>query len=305
MRIEQLYYILEVDKQGSISQAAKKLYISQPSLSASIGNFEKEFNTKIFYRSQNGVKLTDKGQLIVEQLKVIVNEIDNLRAMCAEEPGVLKGNISVSTLPALGNYILLNVFTIFKQKHPQVNMSIKEDDNSNIMEDLETGEIDVGLIGLFQHEITGFQKLLSQKELYYQELFIDELCLYASKNNPLLDKESIYLRETRDYPLIIYKNNVLDRDFAELNLNHSNILRFNDRESMKQMVSNGNALAIFPRITSVNDLYVASGNIVPLNIIDFKIPLYIGIIFNERDYLSNIQYEFIRVLEEQLASIEY
>nr|WP_276538473.1 LysR family transcriptional regulator substrate-binding protein [Dehalobacterium formicoaceticum] len=212
--------------------------------------------------------------------------------------------MSISTLPALGNYILLNVFTIFKQKHPQVNLSIKEDDNSNIMKELETGEIDVGLIGLFQYETAEFFDLLQQKDLYYQELFADELCIYASKNNPLSNKKSIYLSETYDYPLIIYKNNVLDKDFVQLNLNHNNILRFNDRESMKQMVSSGNALAIFPRITSVNDLYVASGNLVPLNIIDFKIPLYMGIVFNGKGYLSNIQYEFIKILEEQLESVE-
>ncbi len=304
MRIEQLYYILEVERQGSISQAAKKRFISQPSLSTSISNLEKELNTKIFYRSTNGVRLTDKGKLVVDQINVIVNEITNLTNMCAEEPGILRGNLSVSTLPALGNSILLNVFAIFKQKHPQVNLSIKEDDNSNIMKELETGEIDVGLIGLFPYETEEFFDLLKQNDQYYQELFTDELCIYGSKNNPLSNKKHINLSETYDYPLIIYKNNLLDQDLAELNLKHSNILRFNDRESMKQMVSKGNALAIFPRITSVNDLYVASGNLVPLNIIDFKIPLYMGIVFNEKDYLSKIQYEFIKILEEQLESIE-
>ena len=65
MRLEQLQYVVEIDKTRSISKAAKNLYITQPSISAAISALEKELNIKIFERTKNGVDPTPEGEKIV------------------------------------------------------------------------------------------------------------------------------------------------------------------------------------------------------------------------------------------------
>ncbi|ABO51179.1 transcriptional regulator, LysR family [Desulforamulus reducens MI-1] len=301
MRLEQLYYIVEVDKQKSISKAAKQLYISQPSLSSAISNLEDELNTKIFIRSQNGVEATEAGRIVVEKASRIVQEAEEIKNMFTEQ--TVKGNINVTTMPAICNFIILEVFSSFKEEYPHINIHIREEDNTNILRELDSGDTDIGIIGLCDYEKKDFLVKARKNNIYYEDLFLDELCFYAGPNNPLSYKHQVSIEEIYNYPLVIYKNNVSDKDLEEFgNTKHLNILRFNDRESIKRMASQGNGLALLPRVMSLNDIYVLSGKLVPLDIANLKIPLSIGIVY-KKSYLPVIQKEFILYLKNIIANI--
>lgn len=78
MNLHQMKYIIEVEKQGSISKASQALFISQPSLSNSIKELEKEIGSTIFLRTKQGISITAKGQQVLKYAKIIVSQIESM-----------------------------------------------------------------------------------------------------------------------------------------------------------------------------------------------------------------------------------
>ncbi len=297
MRLEQLQYIIEVSKHKSITKAAKQLFIAQPSLSAAISNLEQELNTKIFNRTPEGVEATEMGRFIIEKASRILQEVEEINDACLNSSPVLKGTITISTLPAMSNYILLETFSIFKENHPLVNIIIKEDDNFGVMRELKTGDIDLGIIALLPHERDAYLTKFRDNHLQYEDLFTDELCLFVATNHVLAQKQQTETKEIQHFPLVIFKNNFSDREIEDsIHFKHPNVMRFHDRESMKKIIARGTAVGFLPRVTSLNDIYVSTGQIVPLSITDLDTTLYIGIMY-QKEYLLPVQKKFISTLK--------
>lgn len=303
MRIEQLQYILEVRKHKSITKAAKQLFISQPSLSAAISNLEQELNTKIFNRTPEGVETTEMGQFIIEKASRILQEVEEINNMCSVSSPMLKGTITISTLPAVSNHILLEAFSNFKGDYPQVKIMIKEDDTPSIMRELKTGDIDLGIIALLNYERDSFLAKARDSNVQYEELFTDELCLFVATGHVLAKKQQVETKEIQQFPLVTFKNNMSDREIEDsLHFKHPEIMRFNDRESMKKIIARGTAVGFLPKITSLHDIYVASGKILPLTIIDLDTTLYIFVVY-QKDYLLTIQKKFIQALKSVVKQL--
>ena len=85
MNLTDLHYVVEIDKSGSISKAAKELYVAQPNLSKAIKHLEREFGISIFERSSKGVKATREGQKFLEYAKRIIYEIEEMKRDCSED----------------------------------------------------------------------------------------------------------------------------------------------------------------------------------------------------------------------------
>ncbi|GAB6181293.1 LysR family transcriptional regulator [Desulfotomaculum defluvii] len=297
MRLEQFQYIIEVNKNRSITKAAKHLYIAQPSLSAAISNLEQELNTKIFNRTPEGVEATEMGRYIIEKASRILQEVEEINNACLNSSPILKGTVTISTLPAISNYILLEAFSVFKENYPQVNIIIKEDDSLGVIREMKYGGIDLGIIALFGYEKISYTTKARDFNIWYEELFTDELCLFVSTDHVLANKQQIQTRDFQDFPLVIFKNNFSDYEIENaINYKHPNIIRFTDRESIKKIIARGTAVGFLPRVTSFNDIYVASGKIVPLSITDMETTLHIGILYR-KDYLLTAQKKFISTLK--------
>ena len=84
MNLTDLHYVVEIDKSGSISKAAKELYVAQPNLSKAIKHLEREFGISIFERSSKGVKATREGQKFLEYAKRIIYEIEEMKRDCSD-----------------------------------------------------------------------------------------------------------------------------------------------------------------------------------------------------------------------------
>lgn len=92
MRLEQLYYIVEVARQKSISKAAKNLYISQPSLSKAISQLENELDTPLFVRLQQGIIPTTTGELIIDKAQNILKEVADIKVLAENKPSLSNQN---------------------------------------------------------------------------------------------------------------------------------------------------------------------------------------------------------------------
>ncbi len=137
---------LEVAEAGSISGAAKKLFISQPAISKSISNLEENMNTTLFQRNSRGVSLTDEGQLlyqhVVEAFRTL--EAGELEIQRYKDLGIGHLNIGVST--TLCRFILLPYLSGFIQQNPHISINIQCQSTNQTLELLQEGTIDIGVV---------------------------------------------------------------------------------------------------------------------------------------------------------------
>ena len=125
MNLEQFRYIKEVAQCRSISKAAKQLYLTQPTISNAIHNFEEEVGYKVFRRSNQGVALTEDGEKVMGSIDVILNEVQNIRNS-NESPDYISGDVYVDASPAICSTIMPQVIIACKQAYPGINVHVKE-----------------------------------------------------------------------------------------------------------------------------------------------------------------------------------
>ena len=144
LKLEQISYILEIAKQGSIGKAAKKLYMSQPNLSMSIRMLEEELGFKIFDRSNSGVELTAKGMELLQYGEEIERNMDlirNMNTIAKDE----KVNFRISSYYIFFiKHIILELNN--RHKNEMLNLIINQDSFSNVIRDVETGLSDIAVI---------------------------------------------------------------------------------------------------------------------------------------------------------------
>jgi DNA-binding transcriptional LysR family regulator len=138
-------YAYEVYREGSFTKAAKKLYISQPSLSASISRLEAEMGFQIFDRSKIPCSLTPEGRIYIESIEEIIESENNMKSRIKALRDTQHGSISVGGSSFASYMILTKICSEFYKKHPKINVTIDigNKGSSELTEKLENKELDV------------------------------------------------------------------------------------------------------------------------------------------------------------------
>ena len=149
MHLKQLQYTLEVAKCKSFSKAAKKLYVSQPSLSTSISSFEEELGLTIFLRTTSGVVLTQEGEQVLAQIEEVLTSVDRLAAMGKQ--GFVKYNTTLAAIPSACNGMVINLLGEVAQSNPEITLNILELRPQKVLQSLINGVTDI-VIGSYTEE---------------------------------------------------------------------------------------------------------------------------------------------------------
>ena len=136
MRLDQLNYIYQVSKYGSINETAKQLYISQSTISTAITALENELGVQIFNRSKHGVRLTEAGQAIVSNAAAIFEHVENIHQLASEQTNCRESTLKIT---AFKNYLCaknLAVIRKLKAHHPQTAIYLEEKRSPHVLEDV-------------------------------------------------------------------------------------------------------------------------------------------------------------------------
>ncbi|MBR0466041.1 MAG: LysR family transcriptional regulator [Clostridia bacterium] len=136
-------YVLSVEKSKSFSKAAKELYISQPSLSASIKRIEKEIGAPIFDRSTNPLSLTDIGKKYIECANEISTIEDSFKNFVSDSFNVLKGEIKIGGSGMFNSFVLSELISRFNRHYPNIKFHITEDHTQNLIDRIISGKLDI------------------------------------------------------------------------------------------------------------------------------------------------------------------
>ncbi|MCZ2085180.1 MULTISPECIES: hydrogen peroxide-inducible genes activator [unclassified Kaistella] len=171
MNIQQLEYLIAVDKYKHFGNAAQACFITQPTLSAMIQKFEDEMDVKIFDRTTHPIRTTDVGVQIIVEAKRVIDAINELKSKANLLNNVLAGKLNLGILPTISGFILPTEIFDFLKNNPKIELNVKEMTTDNIIKALKTGELDAGIIST---------PYTAANEFYHDFLFNEELMLYAA-----------------------------------------------------------------------------------------------------------------------------
>ena len=203
MTIQQLKYTITIANQGSFNKASEVLYISQPSLTESIKELEKELNITIFYRSGKGVTLTNEGVEFLAYAREIYGQFENVLERYGEN-GNRKKMFSVSTQHytfAVKSFVEL----VKKLDTSEFEFAIREEQTQKVIDDVINMNSEIGILYLSSFNMPVIGKLLRQNHLAFHELISCEAYVYLWKGHPLANKERISFDELKDYPCLSFE----------------------------------------------------------------------------------------------------
>lgn len=203
MTIQQLKYTITIANQGSFNKASEVLYISQPSLTESIKELEKELNVTIFYRSGKGVTLTNEGVEFLAYARELYSQFENVLERYGENES-RKKIFSVSTQHytfAVKSFVEL----VKKLDTSEFEFAIREEQTQKIIDDVINMNSEIGILYLSSFNMPVIGKLLRQNHLEFHELISCEAYVYLWKGHPLADNERISFDELKDYPCLSFE----------------------------------------------------------------------------------------------------
>lgn len=148
MDLKEFEYVLTINEERSFSKAAKRLFISQPSLSQYINRLEGQLGVTIFDRNTIPLSLTYEGELYIESIKNIINIINDLQKKFDDITELKKGRINIGLTPSKANNPLPIILPVFKKKYPEIEIIITEATSSVLEDMLLKGAVDVCLMNL-------------------------------------------------------------------------------------------------------------------------------------------------------------
>ena len=203
MRIQQLQYLEKIVESGSINEAAKALFLSQPSLSNAIKELEQEMDLQLLVRQKSGVSLTNEGREFMIYARQILDQVKLMEAKYKQHT-VRKQAFSVS---AQHYAFVVHAFVdLIKQVDAEeYQFTLRETETQNILEDVMSFKSSLGILYLNKFNRQVLTKLFKEKKLKFTPLFKAKPHVFVCRDNPLAQKSSVKLRDLEDYPYLSYE----------------------------------------------------------------------------------------------------
>ena len=291
MKLHQLRYVSEVVKQGlNISAAAEALHTSQPGVSKQIQLLEDELNLQIFER--HGKRLTgvtEPGRNIVELAERVMRDMENIKKVGDEFSHEDVGTLTIATTHTQARYRLPAAVKAFMEKYPQVKLNIHQGNPTQVSEQVQSGEADIGIA---TEAISHYDKILCLPAYQWNR------CVVVPQGHPLIKDVPLTLKKLTAYPLITYDfaftgGSLVSQVFNQEGLEPNVVLTAIDADVIKTYVGLGLGVGLLANMAYDAD---RDANLVA---IDAKhlfpdSTTFVGV---RRDaYLRKFAYDFIQLL---------
>ena len=203
MTLQQLKYVITVAETGTITEAAKKLYISQPSLTNAIHDLEKEMNVEIFHRTNKGIDISGEGEDFLGYARQVLEQAAILEDRYKNGTGGKK-QFCVSTQ----HYsFAVNAFVDLIQQYGQeeYDFSLRETQTYEIIEDVAKMKSEIGILFLNEFNEKVLRKLMKANDLEFHPLFTARPHVFISRRHPLAGHTIITNEELEAYPYLSFE----------------------------------------------------------------------------------------------------
>lgn len=198
MNLQQLYYFRKLAEVQHYTEAAKALYITQPSLSDSIASLEHELSVSLFQKKGRGVQLTKYGQEFYEYVNQALGILEHGIAAVREKSDSVTGTIDIGCIPTLLGDFLPNALDLYHEKCPQVSFNIFHEKSIPVAEGVSAGTYDIGLCSMVENK----------DDLVFVPITYQELVVIVRNDHPLAVHDSIELTALKGYMLSTYRDTI-------------------------------------------------------------------------------------------------
>ncbi len=146
MTIQQLEYVVAIATYRSFVIAAEKCFVTQPTLSMQMQKLEDEIGAKIFDRNKHPIAVTELGQMIVDQARIAISEMERVNEIIQTEQKLLSGKFRFAAIPTVAPNILPGLLDNYSKKYPSLKLQVKEMETNQIINALHNNEIDAALV---------------------------------------------------------------------------------------------------------------------------------------------------------------
>lgn len=244
MNIQQLEYILAVDKHRHFAKAAEHCRVTQPTLSMMIQKLEDELGTRLFDRTVQPVRPTTAGKRVIEQARKVLYEASLIPDIVNEEEKSLRGMFKLAVLPTIAPYLLPRFFQQLTEEYSELDIHVLEMQTNPTIQALLKGEIDAAIIA--SHPV---ESQLQGDTLYYEQFFG-----YVSLKESIFKNELIRTSDINGERLWLLDEGHCFRDqlmrfcqMEKVKIRQS-AYRLGSMETFMRMVESGNGITFIPEL---------------------------------------------------------
>ena len=245
IKLKDLRYLVAVADTRHFGRAADKCFVSQPTLSAQLKKLEDYLGVQLIERQPKNVSLTEAGEQIVARARRMLEASEEVVALARAHRDPLAGRLRVALLPTIGPYLLPRVSQPIRKELGRLELRLYEYQTEQILERLETGDIDLGILALPIHA-DGFET---------RELFTEPFVVAMPDQHRLAKRDTVKIEDLNGETLLLLEDGHCLRDQAlevcsRVDLHEKQDFRATSLETLRQMVATGAGVTLLPELAS-------------------------------------------------------
>ncbi|QDJ12702.1 transcriptional regulator CysB [Mergibacter septicus] len=295
MKLQQLRYLVEIVNQDlNVTEAANKLYTSQPGISKQVRLLEDELGVEIFERSGRHLRsVTPTGEKIIALARELLVKAQGIKLIAEEHNDPEKGGLRIATTHTQTRYVLPEVVKRFRQRYPYVSLHIHQGSPQQIYQALIAGEVDLAISTEAQYL---FEEAILLPCYFWNRSVVVPL------DHPLAQKQNITLQDLGQYPLITYTFGFYERSELDFAFNQKGIIpnivfTATDTDVIKTYIRMGLGIGIIASMAYTE----SDQDLIAINASHLFNPSMTQIAFKKGSFLRNYMYDFIEFFSPHLT----
>ena len=245
IKLKDLRYLVAVADERHFGRAADKCFVSQPTLSAQLKKLEQYLGVQLIERAPQHIRLTEAGEQIVARARRILEDSDAVVTLARAHRDPLAGVLRIALLPTIGPYLLPRVSQLIRKALPRLELRLYEYQTAPMLEKLQLGEIDMGVLAL----------PVDTEGLDCRELYAEPFIVAVPDHHRLAKRDTVRVEDLQGEPLLLLEDGHCLRDQAlevcsRIGPNEKQDFRATSLETLRQMVATGAGVTLLPELAT-------------------------------------------------------
>lgn len=302
MTLQQLKYVVAVADSRNITEASRRVFVSQPSLTAAIRELEAEMGITIFSRSNKGVTITNEGDEFLSYARQVLEQASLLEDRFKSENASIGNTIFSVSCQHYSFAVNAFVDLIRTFGGNEYNFTLRETQTHEIIEDVAHLKSEIGVLYLSSRNENVITKLIKKNNLAFEALFTAPLHVFISKKNPLAKKKIIKLTDLVDFPYLTYEQGdfnsfyFAEEPLTEIDFDCPKSIQVRDRATLFNLLIGLDGFTICSGIIS----HELNGPEIIARPLDCKEHMTVGYITRKSMNLSRYANAYIEALKSHL-----
>jgi DNA-binding transcriptional LysR family regulator len=296
MELRQLRYLVALAEEGNFTRAAANEHIAQPAMSQQIRRLEDELGLALVERTTRRVALTEAGEALVVRSRRILAELESADAELQALRGVHTGHVTIGAMHTMGPVDLSLVLALFRERHPDVRFTVREQTSEEMAEMLRVDELDLAFLSVTER--------VESRGLGLHQLVSEELVVLLPREHRLSRRAELRMAELDGESFISFREGARLRELLmaagrEAGFEPQVTLESNESQRVRRLVSRGLGVAILPR----SDAEGFGADVAVVSLTKPSLRRDITIAWREGRRLSPAAAEFLDLASETFAQI--